>query len=141
MSPMKGITPADDDRLIAAVELVGRTGAKAFEIGYLHDDVPADQAAWYAHAQYQGTRITAENHTHPCDAAEELARRLLTGAKCACGKLVALSGDGAFAYRQAHMSDGSTFTAEQAADAGLCRWKRDGRHWVSACGRRGGRTQ
>ncbi len=131
------LTADDDDRLIAAVELVGRTGACQFEIGYLHDDVPADQAAWYAHAQYRGTRITAENHTHPVAAAEELARRLLTGAKCACGKLVSLQPGGALAYAAPRMSDGTVFTAEQAAQAGLCKWERHGKHWVSACGRRG----
>ncbi|HEV7982231.1 MAG TPA: hypothetical protein VGP86_04995, partial [Xanthobacteraceae bacterium] len=58
--------PSDDeDRLIAAAELVGRTGARGLEIGYLHDDVPAEDAAWYAQAQYQGSRIIAENYTNP----------------------------------------------------------------------------
>jgi len=41
----------DEDALIAAADLVGRTGATGFEIGYLHDDVPAEKAGWYAHAQ------------------------------------------------------------------------------------------
>ena len=123
----------DEDRLIAAADLVGRTGARGFEIGYLHDDVPAAEAGWYAQAQYQGSRIIAENYTNPIEAAEALAVRLLTGAKCRCGRLVALSDDGALAFRKPVMSDGSVFTAEQARAAGLCRWRRKGARWSAAC--------
>jgi hypothetical protein len=127
----------DEQRLIAAVDLVGRTGAKHFEVGYLHDDVPMEEAAWYAHARYRGTRISVENQLGPAEAAEALALRLLTGAKCACGKLVALSGDGALAFRNPVMSDGSRFPLDEAVRAGQCRWKRDGERWVSGCGLRG----
>lgn len=82
----------DDDALIATVDLIGRTGAKGFEIGYLHEGVPVEEAGWYAHAQYRGARITEENHRGPVEAAEALARQLLTGAMCNhCKKLVALS--------------------------------------------------
>jgi hypothetical protein len=132
------LTPEDDARLIAAVHLVGRTGAKEFEIGYLHEDVPPSEAAWYAHARYKGARITEENHASPVEAAEALARRLLTGARCKCGKLVALRDDGAFAFTRSRLSDGSEWSAGDAARAGQCRWRRDGRVWVSGCGRRGG---
>jgi hypothetical protein len=34
--------------------MAGRAGAREFEIGYLHDDVPLEDAGWYAHVQYQG---------------------------------------------------------------------------------------
>lgn len=131
------ITPDMDERVLAAAELVGRTGATDLEVGYLHDDVPAEMAAWYAHARFWGARIIAENHKNPVEAVEALAARLLTGAKCGCGKLVQLHDGGAFAFRNPRMTDGSLFTAEQAATAGLCRWTRQGSHWVSACGRRG----
>jgi hypothetical protein len=123
----------DEDVLLAAADLVGRTGARGFEIGYLHDDVPADQAGWYAHARYQGARISAENHRGPAEAAEALARQLLTGARCKCRKLVALSDHGAVAHRTAQMVNGETWTAEQAAAAGQCRWTRYGKRWYSAC--------
>jgi hypothetical protein len=129
----------DEDALIAAADLVGRTGATRFEIGYLHDDVPAEQAGWYAHAQYKGARITAEDHRGPVDAAEALARRLLTGGKCAkCGKLIALSGSGAFAYHAPVMTDGTRWTADDAAAAGQCRWTRTGPRWEAGCGGRAG---
>lgn len=53
----------NDDIVTACADLAGRSGARDFEIGYLHDDVPVEQAGWYAHVQYQGTRITvADQH-------------------------------------------------------------------------------
>lgn len=123
----------DEDAVIACADLVGRAGATGFEIGYLHEGVPIEEAGWYAHAQYRGARITAEDHPSPEAAAEALAWRLLTGAKCRCGKLVALSDAGAIAYDNAHLIDGSTWTPEQAAEAGQCRWTRNGRTWTPGC--------
>lgn len=125
----------DDDAFHAAVELVGRTGATGFQIGYLHDDVPPEKAAWYAHAQYKGARIIAEDHPGPIEAAEALARRLLTGAKCtACGGLITLSDSGAFAYSSATLADGTVWDVKTAAAAGQCRWTRVGAHWEKGCG-------
>lgn len=125
----------DEDALVAAVDLVGRTGARNFEVGYLHDDVPMADAGWYAHAQYQGARITEEDHRGPVEAAEALARRLLSGAKCArCGRLVALTDHGAyFPGEVAHLADGTTWTREEAEAAGQCRWTRQGRRWAMGC--------
>lgn len=124
----------DDDALVAAVDLVGRAGAHQFEVGYLNDGVPVAEADWYAHAQYQGRRIIVEHHTGPVEAAEALALRVLTGAKCGhCGALVALNDDGAFAFDSAEMADGTRWTAEEAAAAGQCRWRRVGRRWVRGC--------
>lgn len=60
----------DEDALIAGVDLVGRTGATDFEVGYLHDDVPVAEAGWYAKAQYRGARLTAEDHPGPVEAVE-----------------------------------------------------------------------
>jgi len=100
-----------------------------FQVGYLHDDVPFELAGWYAYAQYKGARISADNFSSPDDAAEALAMKLLTGARCACGKLVQLRADGAVAFERPTMVDGTVWTAEQAAAAGLCRWRRDGRTW------------
>ncbi|MCK2214266.1 hypothetical protein MF672_010755 [Actinomadura sp. ATCC 31491] len=125
----------DDDALKAAVDLVGRTGATGFEIGYLRDGVPVEEAGWYAHAQYRGARITSEEHRGPIEAVEALARKLLTGAKCThCKKLVALSDDGAIAYNGL-LADGTRWTVEQARAAGQCRWRRIGPRWVRGCER------
>ena len=123
-----------DDIIVAAVDLVGRAGATGFEVGYLHDDVPVTEAGWYAHAQYRGARIIEENHEGPIEAAEALALRLLTGARCRCGKLVALSPGLAFAYLNARtVVDGSAWTADDAAEAGQCLWQRRGARWEASC--------
>lgn len=127
----------DDDAIFAAADLVGRAGAKEFQVGYLHDDVPVEEAGWYAHAQYRGARIGVEDHRGPVEAVEALARRLLDGAECRCGRLVALSDAGAMVYPGAYRPDGTVMTPERVAELaerGQCRWTRKGRHWVGACG-------
>jgi hypothetical protein len=127
----------DEDVIVACVDLLARSGAKSTEIGWLND--PGDDAyakhgpQWYAHAQYKGARITTENHADPTAACEALATKVLTGAKCRCGKLVALGAFGAFAYTEGHMADGTTWTALEAEKAGLCRWRRRGKHWRRDC--------
>lgn len=44
-----------------------------------------------------------------------------------------LSDTGAIAYRDAHLIDGSEWTADQAAAAGQCRSTRMGRRWEMGC--------
>jgi|SRR5579859_7913001 len=129
---------SDEDALIAAANLVGRTGATSFQLGWLHDDVPVDQMGWYAQAQYKGARIMVENQPGPAEAASELAQKLLTGARCRCGRLVALSGSGAFAYGAPTMTDGTQWTLAEAIAAGQCLWTRTGQRWEPSC--RGNRT-
>ena len=117
----------------ACADLVGRTGAKSFECGYLHDDVPAEQAGWYATAVFRGTKITAEDKPSPAEACDELAMRLLSGAQCQhCRKLAALSADGAVA-RDVTLVGGKKWTAEEQAAAGLCHWRRIGDRWERGC--------
>jgi hypothetical protein len=121
----------DEDAFHAAADLVGRTGATSFQIGYLNDEPPHQ---WYAHAQYKGARITAENLAGPVEAAETLARRILSGGKCMkCGGLIALSSAGAVAYDSATLTDGTDWTAEKATAAGVCRWTRMGKRWEAGC--------
>lgn len=107
----------DEDAFFAALDLVGRTGASQLEFGYLYDDVPVDQAAWWAHAQYQGVRVMVENQTSPVEAVEELARKLLNGGMCtACDRTITL--------------------ASLAVDTDVkafCRWTRSGKDWVRGC--------
>lgn len=122
-----------DEEVTAAIDLVGRTGARQLQVGYLYDDVPTADADWYAHAQYRGARIQVEHHTSPQAAILALARRLLTGACCAhCGGLVQIHPAGAAFYRDAFLVDGSRFTGEQA-QAKQCRWRRIGEKWVQGC--------
>lgn len=100
----------NEDAVLACADLVGHAGASEFEIGYLHDDVPVEEAGWYAVAKYRGARITAEDHRSPTTAAMALAERLLAGATCRCLRLVSLS-DGV---------DG-------------CRWRLAGQRWEPGC--------
>lgn len=109
------LSAADQARLRAAVDLVGRTGATSFEVGYLHDDVPVELAGWWAHAQYRGRRITVDDQPGPIDAAEALAVRLMTGAMCAHCKQPVLMDD------------------LPIAGPNGCRWWRSGAAWVRGC--------
>jgi hypothetical protein len=130
----------DQDAVVAAADLVSRTGARSLQIGWdcphapdVDDDHACGQVTWYATAHYKGTKITADRHCGPIEATEALARRLLSGAKCRCGKLVALADDGAIAYPDATMLDGTKWTAEQIAEVGQCRWTRRGKRWEPSC--------
>lgn len=126
----------DEVRLLAASLLVGHTGARDLEFGYLHDGVPLEQADWWATANYGGTKLTVEHKTGPVEAVEGLAIRLLTGAKCRwCQGLVALNREGAVAYPGGPMLDGTTMPEDPAdiAKLGQCLWRRNGRRWEPGC--------
>jgi hypothetical protein len=82
----------NEDAVIACVDLVGRCGASDFEIGFMRDDVPVEEAGWYAVAFYRGARIQTDEHRSPSAAAMALSERLLSGAQCRCRKPVVLSG-------------------------------------------------
>lgn len=101
----------NDDIVNACADLVDRTGAKEFQIGYMHDDVPVEEAGWYAEAHYKGARILVGDQRSPTGAALALAERILSGATCKCGRLVTLS--------------------DATKDA--CRWKLVGDRWESGC--------
>lgn len=98
------------DAVVACADLAGRAGARDFQIGYVHDDVPVEEAGWYAHASYQGARVITDQHRSPTAAAMRLAERLLRGAQCRCGNPVALS-------------DETTG----------CRWRLMGQRWEPGC--------
>ncbi len=98
------------DVVMACVDLASRTGARDFEIGHVHDDVPVELAGWYAHVQFKGARIIVEDHRSPTDAAMALAQRLLIGATCRCLQPVTLS--------PFHKG---------------CRWRLVGPRWVPGC--------
>jgi hypothetical protein len=123
-----------NDQAAAALDLVGRTGARQLEIGHLHENVPVDQAAWYAKVTYQGARVIEENHTSPAAALEALAVQLLTGAMCNhCKGLVALTRAGAVFFPDAHHPDGSVLTEAEARSRPQCHWRRVEQRWVRGC--------
>lgn len=96
----------DEDAAVAAVNLIGRTGANGVDFGYDEAD-----GSWWASAEFIQKTVTVSGNRGPVEALEALARRLLTDATCKCGRVVALSGN----------------------DPGLCRWTRNGRAWESGC--------
>jgi len=102
----------DTDAFDAGIELIGRAGAKAFEVGYVHENVPVEDAGWYAMAQWNGVKIMVDKRTGPVEAIEALARKVLNGSVCThCGQPISLSGD----------------------REGICRWTRRGDSWVRGC--------
>lgn len=101
----------NEDAVTACADLVGRTGASGFEIGFLREDVPVGEAGWYAVAFYRGARITADERRSPSEAAMALSERLLRDAACRCGRRVALSG----------------------SQPGRCRWRLMGAKWEPGC--------
>lgn len=125
-----GLPKSDQDRVLACANLVGRSGAREFQIGYLNDEAPH---AWYAHAMFRGARLQVENQAGPAQAAMALAVKILTGAKCRCGRLVALRPGGAVAFRETRMADGTQWSAAEAARAGQCRWRLAGDRWEPSC--------
>lgn len=104
----------DQDAVIACVDLVGRSGGKNFEIGYLDDDVPVEKARWWAKAQYEGARIMVEGKTSPTEACEALVRKILAGGMCTgCKKTVTL--------------------ADDPGGDNYCRWRRYADTWKEGC--------
>jgi hypothetical protein len=100
----------NEDVILACADLAGRAGALDFEIGYVHEGVPVEDAGWYAQVSYRGARIMTDEHRSPSLAAAALAERLLAGAACRCGQPVTLSD-----------------TREG------CRWRLAGRRWEPGC--------
>lgn len=124
----------DEEAVLAAANLVGRTGATDLTVGYLDDDVPPGQQRWWAKAQYAGANIMVEDHPGAEEALTALAERLLTGAQCQlCGGLVALRDGGAMAFPNAPRPDGKRWTKKEIEAAGQCRWERRGPRWESGC--------
>lgn len=106
----------DEDRLIAAVDAVGRAGAREFEVGYLDDDVPMHLARWWASATWNGTKVHVENHKGPDAAGDALARKLLNGGRCThCDGTIRLD------------------TVTMRRGTRVCRWTRTGARWNRGC--------
>lgn len=130
----------DSEEFKASLDLIGRVGALEFTVGYMHDDVPIEEAGWYAYVRYRGVRVTTENHTSPTEAVEALAARLLKGARCNhCGGIVTLRRDGVWFPASdpddvVPYADGESWTARDAMRAKRCRWVRQGARWEPGCG-------
>ncbi len=83
----------EEAMVVACADLIGRCGAKDFEIGFLREDVPIEEAGWYAKARYNEHTFDSGEHRLPGGAARALAERLLEGGLCKCGQQVTLTDD------------------------------------------------
>lgn len=137
----------DDDALIAAVDMIGRAGARDLDIGHNgEDDSRLEDVRWHAYCTLRqpaatGVRVIEDGHPNPVAAVEALASRLLTGGTCThCGGLIALSDEGAIALSGARMADGTTMTEARARSLPQCRYRREGKRWHRGCEGRYPRT-
>jgi hypothetical protein len=101
---------AGGDIVVACADLAGRSGAVEFDLGYVHDDVPVEQAGWYATATFRGAKLLVQDQPSPEAAALALAHRLLRGATCRCHQAVTLN----------DTTPG-------------CRWRLVGQRWEPGC--------
>lgn len=115
------------DAVVAAAEVVGRSGGREFEVGWLYDDedappgwpegvaVPVEEQRWYATARWKGALLKGEG-AWPWEACERLAARILHGGQCiACRQKINLVPE------QGSWADGN------------CNWHREGKHWIRGC--------
>jgi hypothetical protein len=73
-------------RLVAAVELIGHTGARGFEIAFDDECGAPEKVMWHATATYQGAKVWSRHYPYPAQAAEELLVKLMNGGLCKkCG--------------------------------------------------------
>jgi hypothetical protein len=110
---MSGVEYVEPDAVVAVADLCARAGATEFEVGYLEDDVPINEARWYAQVRFRGALLVCDERQSPDEACDALARRILAGGTCTgCNRLVTLNEPDL--RRQ-------------------CRWHRDGSCWVRGC--------
>lgn len=96
------------DEAVACAQLATRGGAIEVQIGCFEEE-----GTWFAFARWRGFRRSVANQVSATAAATELAHKLLDGARCRCGRWVAV---------------------EQAPDGNQwCVWRRLGPRWVPGC--------
>lgn len=76
-------------RTVAGVELLGRSGAEAFELAYDDDHKP--RVDWWAGANWRGHRVFSEKYPYGAQAVEDLLGRVLNGGLCTrCERITVL---------------------------------------------------
>lgn len=115
------------DCVVAIADLVARTGAAQFTIGYLRDEDEPEFAekgpGWYAQVQLRGARVICDEMPFPEHAADGLAHRLLDGGTCThCGEFTTTAPTETGIYLR--------FGSHRKA---RCKWRRLGDHWYSGC--------
>lgn len=86
-------------RVVAAVELLGRTGVSDVEFAYDNDDAYPEKVLWWAKGNWRGTRVYSAHFPYPAHALEDVLAKVVNGGKCGrCGNttVVGLALDGAY---------------------------------------------
>lgn len=73
------IPQIEDPRFIPATEMIGRTGAKSFQIRYSDDEVPV---VWFAVAVYNETQFECAAAPDPIGAVLRLCDQIVDGGMC-----------------------------------------------------------
>lgn len=83
-----GLPDIAGDVIAHTADAIGRTGAKALEIGFLDDEPPH---RWYATAMFRGVKVSCDNQPDPAGAVLGVYAMLAAGGTCAaCGRMVAV---------------------------------------------------
>lgn len=72
-------TPSEDPRFVAAINLIGRTGATSWQIRYSDDRAPI---VWVTIAEYPGERFETASALNPLTALLRLCDQLVDGGQC-----------------------------------------------------------
>jgi hypothetical protein len=77
-------------RIVACIDLLGRSGVKQVELAYDNDD--SEHPDWWAGGVWKGARkFTKGKYPYPTPAIEELAHSVVNGGHCPhCGKTTIL---------------------------------------------------
>jgi hypothetical protein len=73
------IDPNFDERIKAAVDLIGRTGAQGIQLRYSDDETPI---IWFAVAIWEDTKYETDAGSDPLEAVQRLCERLIDGGIC-----------------------------------------------------------
>lgn len=88
MGLLDQIDPNFDERIKAGVDLIGRTGAKQFQIRYSDDEKPV---IWFAVAIWEDSKYETAAGADPLQAVMRLCERLIDGGICThCNRPTAL---------------------------------------------------
>lgn len=86
-----GIPQTEQDKLIAAIDMIRRTGARSVGIRYQDDEQPT---VWMVVASYADDRHEVDASLSPVRAALRLCERLVDGGVCKhCGRPTGLEPD------------------------------------------------
>lgn len=84
----------DQDRVAAVAELVGRTGAKNFEVRFSPSEQPDGQLVWLCIAEYGDGRWDAGAGRSPGRAGKRLLEQLINAGQCQfCGRTTGIVHD------------------------------------------------